>query len=61
MNVGGLLLNMQVTGADEALEKLNAINAKLAEAKQLIGELASTPVDVRFKNQNDECQPVNDC
>lgn len=46
MNVPNL--GLKIFGADEALEKLDALNEKLREANSLIQELASLGVSIQI-------------
>lgn len=48
LNLGGSHLCITAKGADEALEKVNSLIQKLQEANELIEELASKKVDIRF-------------
>lgn len=48
VNMGGLLLELNVKGADEALEKLNLLNRKLKEADDLIKEISKEKIEIEF-------------
>ncbi|MDU5492652.1 MAG: hypothetical protein E6094_06790 [Clostridium perfringens] len=48
VNMGGLLLDLNITGIDEALEKINLLNKKLEEANSLIKEIASSKVEINL-------------
>ncbi len=46
VNLGGPNYNMKVFGVDEALEKINTLTQKIAEANVLIEELNSAKVEI---------------
>lgn len=48
VNMGGLFLELNVKGVDEALEKLNLLNRKLKEADDLIKEIAAAKIEIEF-------------
>lgn len=48
VNMGGLLLELNVKGVDEALEKLNLLNRKLKEADDLIKEISKEKIEIEF-------------
>lgn len=48
VNMGGFLLDLNITGVDEALEKINLLNKKLEEANSLIKEIASSKVEINL-------------
>lgn len=54
INLGGSILKLEVRGADEALEKVNLLTQKLAEAKSLISEIASMELDINFSSEDDK-------
>ena len=48
VNMGGLLLDLNITGVDEALEKINLLNKKIEEANSLIKDIASSKVEINL-------------
>ena len=48
VNMGGLFLELNVKGVDEALEKLNLLNRKLKEADELIKEISKAKIQIEF-------------
>ncbi|XZM35429.1 hypothetical protein ACSXAY_18620 (plasmid) [Clostridium perfringens] len=48
VNMGGLFLELNVKGVDEALEKLNLLNRKLKEADNLIKEISKAKIQIEF-------------
>lgn len=60
VNMGGLLLDLNICGIDEALEKINLLNKKLEEANYLIKEIASSKVEIRLTSSDCLVQQQDD-
>ncbi|MDU7069693.1 MAG: hypothetical protein E6343_17225 [Clostridium perfringens] len=60
VNMGGLLLDLKVSGMDEVLEKLDLLNKKLEEANSLIKEIASSKVEMNFTSSDCLVQQQDD-
>lgn len=53
-NMGGIELNVEVNGMDEAIEKAKELNRTLEKAKTLLNELANMNVDIKFMGDSQE-------
>lgn len=52
--MGGIELNVEVNGMDEAIEKAKELNRTLEKAKTLLNELANMNVDIKFMGDSQE-------
>ncbi|HFD2035904.1 TPA: hypothetical protein ACF2DS_000775 [Clostridium perfringens] len=60
VNMGGILLDLNIAGVDEVLEKLNLLNKKLEEANSLIKEIASSKVEINLVSSDCLVQQQDD-